>query len=112
MTSLSRGNGRRFHLLAMSALVALIAVATMPARGSAQQSAPPSGTQGGGMGSMQGGGGGGANRMAALMQGITLTDAQQKSIDGIPRQVSAAGAAGPDRPEPGSDAHVDAAAVD
>jgi len=81
MTSLSRGNGRRLHLITMSALVALIAIATMPARGSAQ-SPPPSGGQGS-MGSMQGGGGGGANRMAALMQGITLTDAQQKSIDGI-----------------------------
>ncbi len=80
MTSLSRGNGR-FHMVTMAALVALVAIVAMPARSSAQ-SQPPSTTQGG-MGSMQGGGGGGANRMAALMQGITLTDAQQKSIDAI-----------------------------
>jgi Spy/CpxP family protein refolding chaperone len=79
MTSLSRRQGRRLHLIAGAVFAGLIAVTTLPALGSAQAPAP-SGSQGGG-GSMQGGGGG--RMMASLMQGITLTDAQQKSIDGI-----------------------------
>jgi Spy/CpxP family protein refolding chaperone len=77
MTSLSRRPSRRLHLIAGAVFAGLIALATMPARSSAQA---PSGSQG----SMQSGGGGGGGRMmSTLMEGITLTDAQQKSVDGI-----------------------------
>jgi Spy/CpxP family protein refolding chaperone len=79
MTSISRRYDRRLPLKTLAIVAGLITMASMPTRGAAQ-SAPSGGAQGG----MQGGSGGGGGRMmATVMQGITLTDAQQKSVDGI-----------------------------
>jgi len=107
MSLLARRQERRFHAIAMSAL-ALIVVAAISARGSAQGAtgagAPPGGYQGGSGGSGMGGGGagsgmgtqmqgnvqgGGMNNnqvqmtVTALTAGINLTTAQQNSVNSI-----------------------------
>lgn len=65
-------------------MVPLVALAVSATAAHAQQqpaSPPPAGQgQGGGMGRGQGGG---QRRMQALMQGITLTPAQQTTVDSI-----------------------------
>lgn len=62
----------------MVPLVAL-AVSATAAHAQQQPASPPPAGQGGGMGRQ----GGGQRRMQALMQGITLTPAQQASVDSI-----------------------------
>jgi len=64
----------RLSLAATSAVVGLIAIAALPTLAIAQ---PPAGQTTGG------GGGRGGRMMAALFDGITLTDAEQKSVDSI-----------------------------
>ena len=66
-------------------LAALLTIATASAAfAQAGGGTPPPPPQGGGMGGGMGGGGGrAAQRMAALLEGITLTPAQHTSIDSI-----------------------------
>ena len=66
----------------MAALVALVATAARPMIASAQDTG--GGQAGGGQaGGGQAGGGRGGRMMAALFDGITLTDAERKSVDSI-----------------------------
>ena len=69
---------------ALRTTLALVAVATVSAVAGAQ---PPAGGQGGGRGNMQ----------QMLFEGITLTDAQKKSIDSVQTAARAKVEAGEDR---------------
>ncbi len=62
----------RLQTVVVAALVALVATAARPMIASAQDA-----------GGAQGGGGRGGRMMAALFEGITLTDAERKSVDSI-----------------------------
>ena len=62
-------------------LVPVVALALSASSALAQGNPPPAGGPPPGMGG--GGGGGGNRRMQALLQGITLTPAQQASVDSI-----------------------------
>lgn len=64
----------RLRVVVTSALVAVAATVALPVIAQAQ---PPAGQ---GMG---GGGGGGGRMMTAMFEGITLSDAQKKSVDSI-----------------------------
>jgi Spy/CpxP family protein refolding chaperone len=64
----------RLRLVLTSAFVGLTATVALPALAAAQRG----GAAGGG-----GGGGGGGRMMTALFDGITLTDAERKTVDSI-----------------------------
>lgn len=76
--SFTDGRTGQLRFIVTSALLVAAATVALPVIAQAQ---PPAGqSMGGGPG---GGGGGGGRMMASLFDGITLSDAQRKSVDSI-----------------------------